>query len=299
MNQDKTQWWMLQIQLPLVNNGQLEMFVEPISRVSLLGKVCGIIPSNIRVTRGERLWGLADFKEVEKDLLTFKLIVSTPKSRVAEEPEPGRLKETRFPRFFTLCVLDAKKQILFINKYSYVSRFARSANTFAEIFQNLISNAINFIEKDELYFVEVDPIAQLGSFVEWVESVDVVKNIVIKYTGPNLPSGNSRLISEIRDVANRYQKNMRSRDVDLVANKPKLEQTEIEDLDKAVANRRLKMRARGTKADVDTSWSSQIKPVAETAQMPITEEELENEKKVANTIKSYIDQRFIEPTKDD
>ena len=108
MENENTLWWILQLQLPGRNENQLDLFSKPIPRPDLIRKVFSLIPQNIRIHRGNSMWGLADLKIINEDLFTFKLIVRPPFSRIAEEPEPGYLEETKDPRFFTPSILHEK-----------------------------------------------------------------------------------------------------------------------------------------------------------------------------------------------
>lgn len=292
MENENTLWWIFQLQLPGRNEKQFNLFSEPIPRADLIRKSLSFIPQNIRIHRGESLWGLADLKKINEDLFVFKLIIRPPFTRIAEEPEPGFLEETKDPRFFTLSVFYVPKQIIVVHRSPDVSRYARSAKTFAEIYERLFEKAVESLEMQYHYSVEVDPIAKFGSFVEWVNSIDLLKKITIKYTGQNLPDGAGNLVSTIRDTANRYKKALNSKDVELVANDPKLDKEEVHELDAAVADRRLKLRARGLKSGVGSSWSSSEKPVPETAIMPLTEDQLEDAQMTARRIVTYIDERF-------
>ena len=292
MKNENTLWWILQLQLPGRNEKQPNFFSEPIPRPDLIRNSLSFIPQNVRIHRGESLWGLADLRIINEDLYMFKLIVRPPFTHIAEEPELGFLEETKDPRFFTLSVFYVPKQIIVVHRSPDVSRYARSAKTFAEIYERLFEKAIESLEMQNHYSVEVDPIAEVGSFVEWVNSIDLLKKITVKYTGQNLPTGAGNLVSTIRDTANRYKKAFNSKDVELVANDPKLDKEEVEELDAAVADRRLKVRAHGLKSGVGSSWSSSEKPVPETAIMPLTEDQLEDAEMTARRIATYIDERF-------
>lgn len=292
MNDDNTLWWMLQVQLPARNEDQLQLFTNPIPRPDLLKKSFSIIPQSIRIQKGNCLWGLADLNIISNTLYSFQLTVRPPFPRIAEEPEPGHLEETKDPRFFTLCVLHIPLQMIVVHRSSYVSRYARSAKTFASIFSELLTEAVRVLDMEAHYGVEVEPIAQLGSFVEWVKSIDILKKIIIRHTGPNLPAGASDLISEIRDTANKYRRALHSRDVELIANAPKVDEKEVEELDEAAADRRLKLRAYGIRKGVGTSWSSKTKPVPETAIMPLNEDQLDDTELVAHSIEAYVEERI-------
>ncbi|GBC61997.1 hypothetical protein DENIS_2960 [Desulfonema ishimotonii] len=50
-----------------------------------------------------------------------------------------------------------------------------------------------------------------------------MKKITIKYTGANLPQQASNLASDIKELAKRYKRALKSKDVELVANNPNLD----------------------------------------------------------------------------
>ncbi|RJQ24375.1 hypothetical protein C4565_09920 [Candidatus Parcubacteria bacterium] len=292
MDDEKTFWWMLQLQLPAKNENQLQLFSSPIPRQDLIRKVFTLIPKSIRIYKGEYVWGLADLNIQTDDVYTFKLTVRPPNAKIAEEPEPGHLEETKDPRFYTVCVLHIPLQIIVVHRSSYVSRYAKSAKTFAAIFAELVKDSINSLDMEPHYGVEVDPIAQMGSFIEWMSSIDKLKKITVKHAGPNLPAGSSSIVTSIRETANKYRNVLHSRDVEMSANYPKLDETEVEELDEAAAERKLKFRAQGVRGGVGTSWSSKTKPIPETAIMPINEDQLSESKLVSQSIKIYIENRF-------
>jgi hypothetical protein len=289
---DKTQWWLLQVQLPERYGKQQDLFSTPIPRQDLLRQSVSLIPENIRISRGNSTWGLADLVKINDDLFSFYLTIRSPYARIAEEPEPGHLKDAKDPRYYTLCIINIPKQIVMVHKTSDVSRFARSARTFADIFQELLEKAVSSLNMGQHYLVEVDPIAKTGSFVEWVNGLDILKKIIIKYTGSNLPSGASNLIADLKESAKQLKSALKSKEVELVANEPALNDEEVVELDRAVADRRLKLRARGIKSGVGTTWSSSEKPIPETAIMPIDEDQLHDEVAVARRIDIYINARF-------
>lgn len=289
---DNTLWWLLQVQLPERDGKQLGLFSSPIPRQDLLRQSISLIPENIRISKGASNWGLADLLKINDDLFSFYLTIKPPYARIAEEPKPGHLKDAKDPRFYTLCVINIPQQIVMVHKASDVSRFARSAKTFADIFQELLEKAIKSLNMEQHYLVEVDPIAKTGSFVEWVNSLDILKKIIIKHTGSNLPSGADNLIADLKESAKKIKSSLKSKDVELVANEPELNDEEIIELDRAVAERRLKLKARGLKSGVGTIWSSSEKPIPETAIMPIEEEQLHDGAAVARRIDIYIKQRF-------
>lgn len=282
----------MQVQLPTRHGKQLSLLSKPMPRSDLLREAIKIIPENIRISRGNSTWGFANLGEVTNSLYSFYLTIRPPNARIAEEPAPGHLQDTKDPRFYTLCILNIPKQIIMVHKGSDVSRFARSATTYSEIFQELLEKAVSALQMKDHYIVEVDPIAQFGSFIEWVRAQDTLEKIIIKHTGSNLPSGASSLISDIRESAKKYQHALKSKNVELVANEPELTDDDIVELDKAAADRRLKLRAKGVKSGVGTTWSSSKKPIPETATMAIGEEILQHESYVAEMINIYINKRF-------
>ena len=68
MENENTIWWILQLQLLMRNENQLSLFSELIPRHDLIRKSLSFIPPNIRIHRGQSLWGIADLKEITKDL---------------------------------------------------------------------------------------------------------------------------------------------------------------------------------------------------------------------------------------
>lgn len=292
MNFENTFWWLLQVQFPARHGKQQDLFSKPTPRDELLRQAISLIPSEIRATRGLATWGFADLTKVSDDLFTFYLTIKPPYARIAEEPEPGYLEDSIDPRYYTLCVVNIPMQIIMVHKSSDVSRYARSAKTFADIIRDLLEKAVKSLNMSNHYLVEVDPLAKTGSFTEWVASLDHLKKITIKHTGSNLPAGASDLITNIRESAKKYKNALKSRDVELVANEPDINDEEVEELDKAVADRRLKLRARGIKSGVGTTWKSSEKPIPETAIMPINEEQLINKHMVASRIDDYLQEVY-------
>lgn len=288
MNFENTFWWLLQVQFPDRHGKQQNLFSNPIPRNELLRQAVSLIPSKIRYTRGGATWGFADLTKIDDNLYTFHLIVKPPDAQIAAEPEPGHLEDSIDPRYYTLCVVNIDRQIIMLHKSSDISRYARSAKTFSYIIQDLLLKAVLDLNMSEHYLVEVDPIAKTGSFVEWFSGLDKLKRITIKHTGSNLPSGADDLITDIKESAKKYKNALRSRDVELVANEPDINEEEVEELDKAVADRRLKLTARGVRSGVGTTWKSSKKPIPETAIMPIKEEQLKDKQMVASRINDYL-----------
>jgi hypothetical protein len=291
---ENTKWWLLQVQFPDRYGKQLHLFPNSMSRKELLEESIKVVPENIKIIRGASTWGFANLIKINSELYTFYLTVKHPKARIAEEPKPGHIQDAKDSKFYTLCVINIKRQIIMVHRGSDVSRYARSAQTYAAILQELIEKAVSFLQMKYYYIVEVDPIAQIGSFVQWVEDQDVLKKIIIKYAGPNLPSGASNLIKDIKESARLCQSALKSKYVELVANDPDIDDEEVLELDKAVANRRLKIKAKGIKSGVNTTWSSSDKPIPETATMPFGEKTLEQESFVAEKVNTYINEKFKE-----
>jgi len=204
------------------------------------------------------------------------------------------LEDAREPRFFTPVVVHIPLQIIVVHRASDVSRFARSAKAFAAVFYDLLDEALQKLEMDQHYVLEVEPIAKTGSFVEWYNSLDHLNRIIVHYVGPNLPARPGSLVQSIRETANSFRNSLRSETVDLIANEPQLEETDVEELDQAVADRRLRMRARGTRSGIGTVWSSRERPEAETAIVPLTEEELAKPSAASEKITDYLDKYFGE-----
>ncbi|HML79292.1 hypothetical protein [Geobacter sulfurreducens] len=292
MPDNETRWWMLQIQYQERHPGQLNLLSQPLPRDEVLRQSLELIPSSIRSISGDRTWGLADLIKVRPDVLAADLTVRPPLGRIAEEPRPGVLEDAKEPRFFTPVVVHIPLQIIVVHRASDVSRFARSAKAFATVFYDLLDEALRKLEMDQHYVLEVEPIAKIGSFVEWFNSLDHLNRIIVHYVGPNLPARPGSLVQSIRDTANSFRKSLRSETVDLIANEPKLEETDVQELDQAVADRRLRMRARGTRSGIGTNWSSRHKPEAETAIVPLTEEQLTNPKTTSEKITGYLEDYF-------
>lgn len=294
MLDNETRWWMLQVQYQERHPGQLNLLSEPMPRGELLRKSLELIPSSIRSTRGDRTWGLADLVYSRTDVLAADLTIRPPLGRIAEEPRPGVLEDAKEPRFFTPVVVQIPLQIIAVHRASEVSRFARSAKAFAAVFYDLLDEALRKLEMDQHYVLEVEPIAKTGSFVEWFNSLDHLNSIIVHYVGPNLPARPGSLVQSIRETANSFRKSLRSESVDLIANEPQLEEADVEELDQAVADRRLRMRARGTRSGIGTNWSSRERPEAETAIVPLSEEELAKPSAASEKIADYLDEYFGE-----
>lgn len=287
---DETLWWILQISLP--ERYQQNIFSKLIPREELLCLSFDLIPKQIRTERGRNLWGLADLRNINDEIIVCKLTIRPPQARVAEEPELGTLEETVEPRFYTTAVVHIPLQIITVQKSADMARYAKSANTYSEIFEDLLAQAINNLNQQEYYQVEVQPIAKVGSFIEWVHTLDKLNKIIIHYSGPNLPAGSSGLIEDIKNTARTFKDKLRSRKVDLVANEPKLADEEIKELDEATADRRLNMRATGTRSGIGTSWNSSDKPIPESARISLSEDQLVDSDKIAAVINSYLGAYF-------
>ncbi len=294
MIDDETRWWMLQVEFQERYPGQLNMLSQPIPRDVLLRSSLELIPKSIRVSRGDRIWGLADLVIINDDVLAGKLTVRPPPGRIAEEPQPGVLEGAHEPRFFTSIVIHVPLQIIVVHRAAEISRFNRSAKAFAMVFHDLLTQAIKSLDMNDHYVLEVEPIAKTGSFVEWYHGLDCLNRLTVHYVGPNLPSRPGTLVHEIRETAKSFRDKLRSETVDLVANEPHLDENDIEELDQAVAERKLNMRASGTRSGIGTNWSSKDLPEAETARFPLTEEELAHPRVVAEKIAGYLEDYFRE-----
>lgn len=292
MLDNETRWWMLQVQYQERHPGQLNLLSQPLSRADLLRKSLELIPSSIRAISGDRSWGLADLIRNGTDVLAAELTVRPPLGRIAEEPRPGVLENAREPRFFTPIVVHIPLQIIVVNRASDVSRFARSAKAFAAVFYALLDDALRKLDMDQHYVLEVEPIAKKGSFVEWYNSLDRLNRIAVHYVGPNLPTRPDSLVQSIKETANCFRNSLHSETVDLIANEPKLEEDDVEELDQAVADRRLRIRAKGIRSGIGTIWSSSERPEAETAIVPLTVEELSVPSLVSKKIAAYLDKFF-------
>lgn len=294
MLDNETRWWMLQVQYQERHPGQLHLLSQPLPRGELLQKSLELIPTSIRAKHGDRIWGIADLQHVRSDVLAAELTIRPPLGRIAEEPRPGVLEDAREPRFFTPIIIHVPLQIIAVHRASDVSRFARSAKAFAAVFYDLLDEALRKLDMAQYYVLDVEPIAKTGSFVEWYNSLDHLNKIVVHYIGPNLPTQPGSLVQSIRETANSFRNSLRSETVDLVANEPQLEVADVEELDRAVADRRLRMRARGTRSGIGTNWSSKERPEAETASIRLTEEELATPSAASEKIVGYLEKYFGE-----
>jgi hypothetical protein len=234
MFDNATRWWMLQVQYQERHPGQLNFLSKPMPRDKLLRQSLELIPTSIRSIRGDQTWGLADLVPSRSDVIAAELTVRPPLGRIAEEPRPGVLEGAREPRFFTPVVVHIPMQIIVVHRAADVSRFARSAKAYAAVFYDLLDEALRKLEMDQHYVLEVEPIAKTGSFVEWYNSLDHLDRIIVHYVGPNLPARPDSLVQSIRDTANSFRNSLRSETVDLIANEPKLEKADVEELDQAV-----------------------------------------------------------------
>lgn len=291
---NETRWWMLQVQYQERHPGQLNLLSQPLSRGELLKRSLDLIPTSIRSEWHDRTWGLADLAHFSQDIISAELTVRPPLGRIAEEPKPGVLENAKEPRFFTPIVVHIPLQIIALHRAAEFSRFAKSAKSYATIFYDLLNKALAQLDMDQHYVLEVEPIAKTGSFVEWYNSLDRLNKIIVHYVGPNLPARPGSLVQNIRDTANSFKKSLRSETVDLIANEPQLEEADVEELDQAVADRRLRLRARGTRQGIGTNWSSKERPEAETAIVPLSEEELVTSDIVSEKIAGYVGKYFGE-----
>ena len=292
MLENETRWWMFQIQYQERHPGQLNLLSQPLPRGELLQKSLELIPSSIRTIWGNRTWGLADLVHFSPDVLAAELTVRPPLGRLAEEPRPGVLENAREPRFFTPIVVHIPLQIIVVHRASDVSRFARTAKAFAAVFYDLLNEALQKLDMDQHYVLEVEPIAKTGSFVEWFKSLDHLNRIVVHYVGPNLPARPGSLVQSIRETANSFKNSLHSETVDLIANEPKLDESDVDEIDQAVADRRLRIRARGTRSGIGTNWSSRDKPEAETAIISLTEDKLASPMATSEIISNYLEDYY-------
>jgi hypothetical protein len=268
LSDDPTKWWMLQIELPEVNPGQGNLLSTPIPRKELLQRSFEYIPSLPRVTRGESSWGLADVTLISSEVMVANLTVRPPVSRIAEEPNPGILQEANEPRFFTPVVLHLSLQILAVERTPEVGRFARSAKTFSIIMAEFLESALQHFQMSQFYSLSVEAIAEKGSFLEWYHNLEHLDQITIHYIGKNLPARPDGLIYSLRKAAEEFKSDMNSESVDLVAKNPRLSELDVEEIDNAIADRRLRIRAKGTRDGVGIPWSSKDKPVPRAVLVP-------------------------------
>jgi hypothetical protein len=276
LRDDPTKWWMLQIELTEVNSEQGSLFdllITPIQRTELLQRSFEYIPSLPRVTRGESSWGLADVQNISSEVMVANLTVRPPVSRIAEEPNPGILLEANEPRFFTPVVLHLPLQILAVERTPEVGRFARSAKTFSTIMADFLESALKYLQMQHFYMLSVEPIAEKGSFLEWYRNLEHLDQITIHYIGKNLPARPDGLIYSLKSAAEDFKSDMNSESVDLVAKNPRLSEQDVEEIDNAIADRRLRIRARGTRDGVGVPWSSKDKPVPRAALVPIEDQD--------------------------
>lgn len=294
MNDDDSRWWLLQVQFQERHPAQLNLLSQPLSRDELLRKCFNLIPKSIRANRGLKIWGLADLNNINENIIIADLTVRPPNAQIAQEPEPGVLEETHEPRYFAPIIVHIPSQIIAVNRAPDISRFARSAMAFAIVFYDLLNEAMQKIAMTDHYILEVEAIAKTGSFVQWYNGLEKLNRISIHYVGPNLPSPPTTLENSIRNTAREFKNILRSENVDLVANEPHLEEDQVRELDHAVAERRLKMRANGVRNGMKTSWSSSVRPEPETIKIPMTEEELYNQKIITKKMVEFLEKRFVE-----
>lgn len=293
----QSRWWMLQVEFQKKHAKQLNLYSSPIPREELFRRSLLLIPQSIRTKRKDRTWGLADVKDLKSDVLVGKITVRPPLGRIAEETRPGILEDAHEPRFFTPIVVHVPLQIIVVNRASEVMRFAKSAKAYASLFYDLIFEAMQKLDMNQHYALAVEPIAKTGSFVEWYESLDQLHRISIHYVGPNLPSRPGSLVNSIRETANAFKDELRSQSVDLIANDPILEKIDVEELDRAAAERKLRMRANGTRSGIGTNWSSKDRPEPETVKIQLNAEELSESRAAATKISNYLEDYFVDRTR--
>ncbi len=292
MIDNETRWWMLQVQFQERHPQQGHLFSQPLPRDELLRKCVSLIPAKVRSQRGRNIWGLAELVTISSDILVCDLTIRPPFARIAEEPVPGVLEETHEPRFFTPIVVHVPLQIIAVHRASDLSRFARSAKAYASIFCDLISEAISLLEMTQHYALEIEPIAKTGSFIDWCKSLDELKRIAIHYVGPNLPTRPGGLVESIKNTAHSFRNVLHSETVDLIANEPHLEERDIEELDRAVAERKLRMRATGNRTGIGTNWSSSERPEPETVRVSLSDDDLASPHTLSEKIGHYLSNYF-------
>ena len=298
MIDDDSRWWLLQIQFQEKHPGQSELLTQPLPRDVLLRKCFDMIPKSIRVSKGPKLWGLAELRHINDNIISADLTVRPPNAQIAEEPEPGVLEETREPRYFAPIIVHVPSQIIAVNRAPDISRFARSAQAFASVFYDLLDEAMQKLDMSQYYILEVEPIAKTGSFVQWFTTLERLNRIIIHYVGPNLPRTPEILVESIKDNARSFQNIMHSEKVDLVANDPHLSNEDVVALDRAVAERRLKMRATGMRGGgIKTTWSSSERPEPDTVIISLTEEEYADQNITTNKMINFLQNRLIDDSK--
>jgi|688.fasta_scaffold249639_1 hypothetical protein len=292
LSNDPTRWWMLQIEFPEKHPGQGDLLSQPIPRQELLRRSFECIPSFPRILRGDASWGLADVQQVDENITVANLTVRPPTSSIAEESMPGVLEEANEPRFFTPVVLHLSLQILAVQRTPEVSRFARSAKTFALIIAEFLDEALRRFEMTSFYLLTVEAIAEKGSFLEWYSRLEHLDSLTVHYIGKNLPARPDGLIHSLRKAAEEFKNDMRSESVDLVAKNPSLTDQDVDEIDNAIAERRLKIRARGTRNGVGTPWSSKDKPVPRAVLVPFEEQEASSLTIMGSKIGRLLQQMF-------
>lgn len=289
-----TRWWILQVELPERHPQQMDIFSPRMRREELLRQAFEHIPGDIRATRSNLVWGLANLVPVNSDVLAARLTVRPPFSGIGEESVPGHLEEPREPRFYTQIVVDLPSQYIAVHRAAEVTRFARTAKSFGEIFRDLLSQAVHDLEMEPYYRVEVEAIGRTGSFLEWYRGLDQLDKLAVHYIGPNLPSRPDGLVESIKKTANELRNRLRSDSVDLIANDPTLTDEDVMEVDRAVADRKLRLRAKGKRAGVGTSWSSSTEIRPETPRIPVSDDELRDLKDAAAKVVSYLEEYLPE-----
>ncbi len=293
-----SRWWLLQVQFQERHPGQVNLLTQPLPRDELLRKCFDIIPKSIRVSKGPKLWGLAELHHINNNIISADLTVRPPNAQIAEEPEPGVLEETQEPRYFAPIIVHVSSQIIAVNRAPDISRFARSAQAFASVFFDLLDEAMQKLEMSQHYILEVEPIAKTGSFVQWYTTLARLNRIVIHYVGSNLPSTPESLVQSIKDTARSFQNILHSEKVDLVANDPHLSDKDVAELDRAVAERRLKMRAIGMRSGgIKTTWSSSERPEPDTIIIEMADEEYSDQNIVTDKMINFLQNRLTDDDK--
>ena len=288
-----TRWWMLQIEFPEIHPGQGHLLSQPLPRQELLRRSFEFIPSLPRIFQGDSSWGLADVQQVDDNIMVANLTVRPPAASIAEEPMPGLLEEANEPRFFTPVVLHLSLQILAVQRTPEVGRYARSAKKFALIIGEFLEKALEHFKMSQFYLPTVEAIAEKGSFSEWYSRLEHLDSITVHYIGKNLPARPDGLIHSLRKHAEEFKNDMRSESVDLVAKNPSLTDQDIDEIDKAIADRRLKIRARGTCNGVGMPWSSKDKPVPKAALVEFNDQEASSLSNIGSKIGQILQQILL------
>ena len=282
----------MQIELPERYDKQQILFSDPLPRDQLISKSLEIIPGKIRIHRNMKKWGLANYQKIDEDTIYCKFMVTPIGVGIGKESEPGVLEKSEDLRFSTDVVCYLPFQVIAVLPGTLISRYISTAKSFSIIFQELFSDAIKALKQEDNYRVEVEPIAQKGSFIEWVDWIDILERIRVIYSGPNFPGTNSSTVDQIKESARQIQKLSKADSTSHTINRPNFSRDQILELDEAVSERRLKFTAAGKKDNLTVPWSSSNKPVPEKVPMELEQEEYSTPiilgKKVRDTIINYF-----------